>query len=292
VLKVRPVEITVDVEDAVVEELHRLAEERANSELQEKLRLLYRNNRAEAMRIDAQAQNEDDFAGRNVGNQQLRTRMPIYERYTFLAPSANVQFEGPDFAVGDLPKDLDVVIARAEGINGRFIEVRVQTKFKDFNELRNEQLNQILVHGDSADWVNATCARLQALVEPQYLKTRGLIYRNSLVFFWSSVLLLLSAEYSIAKWLYPSFSVKTPLSGTGAIVMFGVLMGSIIVSAEVSIKLFTYWFPYFELEGNLSRARTASRRVVETIVAALYTVAIVNVLYLVFRPLWQRLGLP
>jgi len=291
VLKVRPIEISLDVADAIVAELHNLAEGRTIQELEQRLRWTYRNNPQATRQMDPAAVDEDDFVRRNTVNPDVRAGAQIssYERYTFLAPDANVQYEGSDFHISDVPKDINVVIARGDGVNGRFIELRLQTKFKDFSEVRNEQLNQILIQGDDLNWVNAAYERLRGLIEPQYLKTRQVIYGNCLKFFWSSVVLLLFAEYRITKWVQPSFNLQSPLSGTGALVMFGVLTASVVVFANTIIAAFTCWFPFFEIEQNLSRSRTASRKLVLAVLMAIYTAAAVNVVALVFGPILKRL---
>ena len=101
-----------------------------------------------------------------------------------------------------------------------------------------------------------------------------------------SVLLVLFAEYRIVRWLRPSFSLTEPLSGTGALIMFGVLLGTLIVIAEFGISMLTFWFPYFELEGNISRGRIASRKLVASVASTIYTGAMVNALVLVFGPVF------
>ncbi len=181
-----------------------------------------------------------------------------------------------------------MVTGHAEGPNGRFIDVRVQTRFADFNEVRNRQLNQIVIQGEDPDWVNAVYEKFRRLIEPQELKTRRFVYGNCLKLFWFSVVLLLFAEYRVARWLYPDFTLEAPLSGTGALVMFGVLTGSLLIFANTIITIFTHWFPYFEVEGNLSRSRTASRKSVTAVLSTLYTAAIVNVFVFLFNPLWTR----
>jgi hypothetical protein len=66
--------------------------------------------------------------------------------------------------------------------------------------------------------------------------------------------------------------------------MFGVLLGTLIVVAELGIAMLKYWFPYFEIEGNISRGRMASRKVVASIASTIYSGAIINALVLIFGP--------
>ncbi|HYY69248.1 MAG TPA: hypothetical protein VE734_05920 [Terriglobales bacterium] len=86
VLKVRPIEISLDVADAIIAELHNLAESRISQEFEQRLRWVYRNNPQAAAQIDQAAAGEDDFVRRNLGKPEVRVaaQIPCYERYTFL----------------------------------------------------------------------------------------------------------------------------------------------------------------------------------------------------------------
>ena len=291
VLKLMPIDVSLGAADAVVTLFHDLAVEHCSQEMLQRLRTLWLNNPQAAANIDPNAHSEEEFLARNVNNAALRTaaQIPSYERYTFLAPTSSVQFDSCDFTLADLPKDVHTITIRSDGFNGKFLEMRMRSIFKDFNEVRNSQLNQIVVHGDTTDWVNATHERIRSVVQPQLLKTRGLVYGNSLTLFWISFVLLLFAEYRIAKLLYPRFSLAAPLSGTGALVMYGVLVGSLLVLGNTVISAFSYVFPYFEIDGNLSRSRTATRKVVAGIVSTLYVAAVINLLSLVFGSALRRL---
>ena len=255
------------------------------------MRAAYRSDPRPSQQYDPAATSEDDFVNRHLDDSHIQSiaQVPSYERYTFLAPSSNVQFDGPNFRMQDLPSDVHTVNARADGPNGRFIQVNLQSKFKDFNEVRNWQLNQILIQAEDPDWVNATCERFRGLLEPQRFKIRALVYGNCLKLFWTSVVLLLFAEYRFAQWLYPTFNLKTPLSGTGALIMFGILLASLIVFADTSIAGFSYSFPFFEIEGNLSRSRTASQQTVTATLSAAYIAAMLNAFAFIFGPAVGRL---
>lgn len=291
VLKVTPLYVTRELGDAIVAELHKLAIGRGGEELEQRMRVAYRSNPQAALQYDPAAVNEDEFVKRHINDPQVQAvaQIPSYERYTFLSPTNNVQFESADFRIQDPPSDVHTIIARADGPNGRFVQINVQSKFKDLNEVRNWQLNQIVIHGEDPNWVNAVHERFRGLTEPQKFKIRSLVYGNSLKLFWSSVVLLLFAEYRLTRWLYPTFDLKSPLSGTGALVMFGVLLGSLIVFAEVSIAAFSYWFPFFEIQENLSRSRTASQKFVTGAFSTIYFAAVLNFLVFLFGPVLGRL---
>jgi hypothetical protein len=286
VFKVPPVAISIETADSILRELRQLTEERRNSEFEQRLRIAYNDNPAGRAALDPGAANEQDFVNRNRENPQFRAaaNIPTYQNHVFLATSGNVSFDAADFELTDVPKDVYFVKARADGLNGRFIELQLKTDFNDFNEARNWKMNQFLVQGEDRNWVNAVYERLRLLLIPEQLKVRKFVYGNVLKVFWSSIVLVLFAEYRIARWLRSGFNLREPLSGTGALVMFGVLLCTLIAFGNLAIPLYTYWFPYFEVDGNLSRARTASRTVVVAVVSAIYTAAILNVLALVFGP--------
>jgi hypothetical protein len=291
VLRLLPISISIATADAILEVLHVLATERVNREIEERLRQGYRNNPAAAQQLDPQATDENDFVQRHINDVGFRaaTNLPTYETYTFLSSSGNVQYDDINFDVDDLPKDLSFLSARADGSSGRFVEIKLKTDFRDLNEVRNWSLNQLIVHGEDRDWVNATYERLRGLVEPEVLGTRKFIYGNALKLFWLSAVLLLFAEYRIAKWLFPGFNIQAPLSGTGALLMFGIVLGSLIAFGDFVVPAFAYFFPYFEVEKNSSRGRSAKRNVIKTVGMTIYSGALVNAVFLLFGPTISRL---
>jgi hypothetical protein len=287
VLRIPAVAIGVETADAFVKELHTLATERRNSEFEQRLRVAYKSDRASGNpQLDAEARSEDDFVRRNLQNQDFwnAANIPTYQNYVFLAKSGNVIFDGADFEIADLPKDVFYVKARADGINGRFIEVHLKTDFKNFNEARDFSNRQLLVQGDDRNWVTGVYDKLKHLIEAERFQTREFIYSNVTKLFWLTALLFLFAEYRAAKWLNHGFNLSQPLSGTGVLVMFGVLFGTLVAVAELGFAMLTYWFPYFEIEGNISRGRAASRKFVAGVASTIYTGAVVNVIALVFGP--------
>ena len=285
VLKIPPLAISPESGDALLKELSEIAIERRNAEFEQRLRAAYKSDRAGTPVMDPAARTEDEFVQRNRDNQEFwkMANIPTYQNYVFLAKSGNVSFDDTGFSIADLPKDIFFLKMRADG-SGRFIEVQLKTDFRDFNDVRNWQTRQLIVQGEDRNWVTGVYERLKLLVDSEQLKTRSLIYGNFLKVFWVTILLVLFAEYRAVRWLSTGFSLTRPLSGTGALVMFGVLLGTLVVVAEIGIAMLTYWFPYFEIEGNVSRGRTESRKLVASIASTVYTGAIVNALVLIFGP--------
>jgi hypothetical protein len=285
VLKIPPLAISSESGDALLNELSRIANDRRNAEFEQRLRTAFQADRAGVPKLDPEARTEDEFVQRNRDNQEFwrMANIPTYQSYIFLAKSGNVSFDDTDFSIGDLPKDLLFVKARADGTE-RFIEVQLKTDFRDFNDIRNWQTRQLIVQGQDRNWVTGVYERLKLLADSEQLTTRSFIYGNILKVFWATILLVLFAEYRAVRWLRPGFSLTEPLSGTGALLMFGVLLATLLVVAEFGIAMLTFWFPYFEVEGNTSRGRMASRKLVASIASTIYTGAVVNALILIFGP--------
>lgn len=283
------VTISLETADKIIAELHALAEEKLLPQVEQRLRNAFKGSPAEALRTDPGATDENTFVTRNLNNQTIRAAMNLEssEKYVFLSPNSNVQFDDPNFDAKNLPKDIFFVICRADGIN-RFIEIKLKSQFNDFNDLNNWQSNQILIQGNDAEWVNATHQKFEHWIQAEKGKIRTFVYRNSRPLFWISMVLVCFAEYTIAKFINPTFNLQSPLSGTGALLMFGVLLGTLLIGANGVIRLYTYWFPFFEIEKNLSRARTESRTLVKTFLVAVYTFAILNAGKLVLAAAFTR----
>jgi hypothetical protein len=287
VLKIPPLAVSITTAEALLEELSRLAVERRTAEFEQRLRTGYKSDRASGTpTLDPAAATEDEFVRRNLANAQFwkMANLPSYQNYTFLAKSGNVIFDDADFKMADLPRDVYFLKARADGMNGRFIEVQLRTDFSNFNDVRDWKTRQLMVQGDDRNWVIGVYDKLRLLVDAERLRTREFIYGNILKVFWLSALLVFFAEYRAVRWLRPGFGLTQPLSGTGALLMFGILLGTLIIAAESGIAALTYWFPYFELEGNISRGRAEARKIVGGVASTVYTAAIVNALALVFGP--------
>jgi hypothetical protein len=121
ILQIPSVTVTRETAGRLIAELHALAEQRSKTEFVDRLRAAYRADPVEALRIDPEADGEQSFVDRNIANLALRQFVPAsaYEKYTFLSKSKNVQVEGDTLEVEDLPKNLDMFIARADGPSER-----------------------------------------------------------------------------------------------------------------------------------------------------------------------------
>ena len=64
----------------------------------------------------------------------------------------------------------------------------------------------------------------------------------------------------------------------------GVLLGTVALVAELFLKAYGYFFPYFEIEGDLSRSRCGFRVPVVAGVTALYVAAFTTMIYWVVGP--------
>ncbi|MGB9121721.1 MAG: hypothetical protein WCE73_13955 [Candidatus Angelobacter sp.] len=290
VLYISPLSVSAETAKKLITEFHSLAQEKTRAETQQRLRNAYRNSPDFAHQFDPKAHNEEEFVTRNLEREEVKTatNLPSFERYIFLSKESNVIFEDADFEIPDLPKDLRALSLRTDTQDGGFIALSAKTHFTDFNDVRNKSNNQLIIQGGDINWVNGTYERMRLLLNSEQRGTRTFVYGNSLVLFWTSVVLFLFVEYWTAKFLYPSFDLRQPLSGTGALVMFGVLFGSVVVIANVVIGLYAYCFPYFEIEGNLSRPRLASRAVVATIISALYVGTIVNLVRILVKAIFLK----
>src|SRR5215471_14711544 len=161
-----------ETSDLFLCELSKLAKERRDSEFEQRLRAAYKNDRASGNpQLDPAAQSEDEFVQRNLANQDFwkAANIPTYQNYIFLAKTGNVIFDDADFQIADLPKDIFYLKARADGINGRFIEVHLKTDFKNFNEARDPHNRQMLVQGDDRNWVTGVYDKLKLLIDSERL---------------------------------------------------------------------------------------------------------------------------
>jgi hypothetical protein len=291
ILQIPSVTVAKETAEKLIEELHALAEQRATTEFAGRLRAAYRADPAEALKIDPQAAGEQNFVERNMANLALRQFVPAsaYEKYTFLSESKNVQVEGDDLRLEDLPKDLDMFIARADGPAGRWVNVQMKARFVDFNDARNRAVRQIVIQGDDPDWVAGVHARLKSLVEPERNAVRDWVYRHILFVFWATVLLVATMEYRLVQRILPTTSLEKPLGTLGTMLVVGVLLGTTVMMAELFLKGYGYFFPYFEVDGNLSRSRFGLRTVVVAGLTAFYVAAFTTAAYWIVGPKLARL---
>ncbi len=260
----------------VGEQIHLLAEQRIDAEMRERLRNIFRTNPAGARALDPAAADENDFVERNYQNDAFRSFVaPAYaERYTFLAPSGNVQFIGDDWELKDIPKDIDAVFARADGPQDNFIDVQLKARFRNYNELDDDNVNRVIVHGSEVAWVNHVYTAISEAVKPEQDAIRNLVYKYMVAWTWLTFALTLFLEYKAARILVPGFSFNSQLSSLAVLVIFSILFANIIIIGNFFVRVIGFLYPYFEFPDNLSRRRTDYRRPIAIGIAAAYGAAL------------------
>jgi hypothetical protein len=213
--------------------------------------------------------------------------LPPYERYVFISRTENVEFQDIQFALKDLPSDINSVYIKIDG-GDHFVEIKLNSKFENFFQVTDSKLNQVLIQGADPTWVSGTYHKIDQLLGPEKKLIRTFVYKNARAFFWIIAVLAWTAEYSLTRWRYPQFNISSPLSGTGAILLFVVLFGTILILGNFVLPIYAFWFPHFEFEGNISRSRLAARKFVAGIILTLLTSAVINTLNLLFSGLIHR----
>jgi len=217
----------------------------------------------------------------------FRSMNPNSQKYVFLARHSNVVFDQTDEIV-DLPLDVNMLRIKIEAPD-RFTEVILRTKFANFFEALNWENNQIIIQGEDISWVNDTYRKFEEIIEKEKRGIRSFIYINLRTFFWLTVSLVLLAEYSIAISLFNGFDVNAPLTGKSAILIILIPLFSFFIVGNFFIPIFSYLFPYFEIENNLSKARTEWRNVINVALVAIYGAAVINGLCLIFNPILKHI---
>jgi hypothetical protein len=277
ILHVPSIVVTKEVAEKVGELIHSLAQQRVDAEMRERLRNIFRANQAAAFGLDPVAASEDAFVQGNYQNETLRSFIaPAFaEKYTFISPRGNVQFVGDDWSLDDIPKDIDVVIARADGPSGNFIEIRLNARFANYNDLVDQNNNRMIVQGDDARWVNDVYERIRQAVEPQRKAVRSIVYNYMVAWNWLTFALVVFLEYKVVRIVLPAFGFNSSLSPLAVLSMFVVLFVNLILVANFFIKVVGFLYPHFEFEANLSQSRTDYRKPIALGIAALYCAAIV-----------------
>jgi hypothetical protein len=180
-----------------------------------------------------------------------------------------------------LPADVNCIYIKIEGPNG-FVEVKHRSRFKNFVEMSDRGMNSVLIQGPNQVAVRGLQARVGQLVEPQRFIIRTVFYRYPVFIFWTTLVLLWLGEYRIAKLFRPSISFYAPLSAGGAMLLFAVALGTLFLYANVIVRGLTYWFPYFEIEGNISRHRTGTQTVIGVIWTSLLATGVWNLISLLY----------
>lgn len=218
------------------------------------------------------------------GNQSYRSliRLGHGARYTFFSTHGNTQLIGEDFSSEDIPTDVDAIIAEANGASERLISLNVKAKTQPV-EIGDPNLNRVLIQSNFNDraWVNDVYERLSGMVDKERNLVRNLAYRYMPVFVWTAFLALVWLEYRLANHLW-AFHWREPLNGLQLLIVFFALAVDLLVAGLFFVRVLPYVFPYFELEGNLSRRRIAWRWPVSVALTALYGTAVVTLVGALF----------
>jgi len=204
------------------------------------------------------------------------------QKYIFLSTVESIVIEEGEFSSEQLPPDIYLFYFKIEGANA-FVEGKSRTRFKNFNEVTDETLNQLIIQGSNPVAVRGLHAKVAMLLRPQRFMLRSIFYQFPLVCFWTTLVLLWFGEYRIAKLFQPSLNVNTPLSALDAIAIGAVGLGTTLAYANVLMPFFRYWFPYFEIEGNLSQQRTSLQKVMGAVGSSLLAAGLVNFVSLLIK---------
>jgi hypothetical protein len=98
------------------------------------------------------------------------------------------------------------------------------------------------------------------------------------VFFSLSVI-----EFWILQYFWPNFTIQTPLTGLSILIIFFLLFSNNYVVYGIGSRAVQYLYPYFELEGKLSRSRRDWRALLIGTVVAIYGAGFGALLDLIWR---------
>lgn len=202
-------------------------------------------------------------------------------KYIFLSKTESIVVEQEAVSSDQLPPDVTGLYMKIEGSNA-FVEVKNRCRFKNLAEVGDRDLNSVVIQASNPVAVRALEARVRQLIEPQRFMMRTIFYSFPLVWFWISLVLIWFGEYRIARLLNPHLLLSGPLSALGAIAIFAVALGTTLVYANILAPVFSYWFPYFEIEDNLSTHRIRGQLIVGAICTSLAATGIWN-LFSLFR---------
>ena len=208
-------------------------------------------------------------------------------RYIFCAPLNNVEFNHVQYPVSSIPSDLSSIFIQAQADNNqRLMEVRLQNSFTNFNQVGDRRLNQIVVHAADEAWVHKISNEIRMLFEKNKFVIRSFVYKYVLIVFWLSAVVMWFTEFAVLHVIYPRFRFSGPLSPLGAILLASTLFGSLLVYANFIVRFYSYWFPYFEIENNLKRARKSGQKLIGAAMFTFFLAALANAFHLIFAPVF------
>jgi hypothetical protein len=271
--------------EQLAREMHDLAERRVTAELEKRLRDAYWaaqatqsytivGGQASVFPVGAPHADEQTIIREKVESEAWRSlvRPTFGDKYTFLSPSANVQFLFDDFTYEDIPPDIDLLLAEAGGPNGEIWAIHIKARPSPL-ELKDPNQNRILIQGPDRAWVNDTYERLAGIVNTNKEPFRHFAYRWMPVCVWLTFLAGVTLEYKVARFA-TGLRWTQPLNGLQLLLAFALLALTLILSSHLFQRALPYVFPYLELEGKLARARKAWRKPVLVAVGLLYTTAV------------------
>ena len=283
IVHIPSVVVSSETSDTIDDLLDNLAEEKVTAVLAEYARNDYRQQPA-SMILSGQilpGMTEDQFVDSVCNNQSYRSliRLGHGARYTFFSAHGNIQFVGEDFGEKDIPSDVDVIIAEANGATERLISLNVKAKTQPV-DIGDPNLNRILIQSNFNDraWVSDVYDRLNRIVDTERNLVRNLVYKYMPVFVWGAFFALVWLQYRLANHLW-GFHWREPLNGLQLLIVFFALAADFLAAGLFFVRVLPYPFPYFELDGNLSRRRIAWRWPVTVALSALYGGAVVTLVW-------------
>lgn len=201
------------------------------------------------------------------------------QKYIFLSKTENIVIEEMPIFQQQLPRDVHLMYFKLESAD-RFIEVKNRSRFRGFGESSDRSLNEVVIQAPNPVLVRGLHTRIASILEPQRFVLRTLVYRYPLVWYWLTLVLLWFGEYRVLRVLRPAVGLNDPLSALGAILILAIGLGTALVYANFIVPFFAYWFPYFEIEGNLSRHRLSFQKAAGAIMLSLFAAGILNIFFL------------
>ena len=224
---------------------------------------------------------KDDASNRLFAEFEAFVGQVTAQKYIFLSKLESIVVEEDHYEKEAIPPNVDLIYIKIEGPTS-FVEVKNRTQFRNFNDVTDRSFNSITIQGPNPVSVRGLATKVQQQVERERFILRTVLYRFPLLWFWSTLVLLWLGEYRVLKLVRPHVTLSTPLSGIGLIALLATALGTMIVYANILLKVFTYWFPFFEIEDNVASHRKRAQKTVGTILVSLVVAGLLNVLALLF----------
>ena len=258
-----------------------LAEQRVTAMAQDQMRQMSQLPPGGVEVLTPGVPTREQLARQLFDNPEYRTTLRRVHgaKYTYISRHGSVEFLGENYAVEDMPMDIDLVLAEARGLGERYIAIHLKARTLPL-EINNPTVNRILIQSSPGDraWVNDLYSRLSTLVGCEKNAARDLVYRYMPFFTWAAFFSLIVVEYRLTSH-FTAFSWRTSLDGLQLLSVFCALALNLVIAFQVFYRVLQYAFPYFEFEGNLSKSRIGLRALVILGLSALYGSAVVSALW-------------